>query len=222
MPLAAQAKLLRALQERSIYRVGGTRPIKVDARVLAASNADLNQAISAGRFRRDLFYRLDDFHICIPPLRQRPEDVMHLAKRFLRESCQELGKAEASFTAEAEHNLTGFEWPGNVRELRSVVRRGALLANGAVDAEHVRLRKEPRTQTFPRECDLAVLQEEKSMQDIVRDHTAKLERLVLEQTLRRCHGNKAEVARLLRMDYKTIHTKLKKYGISVENLNGDD
>ncbi len=135
MPLSAQAKVLRALQEKSFCRVGGTQPIKIDVRVLAAGNQDLEAAVAAGRFRADLFYRLNEFTLRIPPLRQRKEDILYLAKRFLDLTNQELKKAVLGFSEPAIQALLNYPWPGNVRQLRSTIRRAVLLA-GEVVAEH--------------------------------------------------------------------------------------
>ncbi|MBM3333905.1 sigma-54-dependent Fis family transcriptional regulator, partial [Candidatus Sumerlaeota bacterium] len=126
LPLSLQAKLLRFLQERHFYRVGGTSSIKADARILAATNHDLANA-PATVFRRDLYHRLGEYTICVTPLRDRKEDIIHLARRFLKQTNAELGKKVCDFSQEALDLLLAYNWPGNVRELRNVVRRGVLL-----------------------------------------------------------------------------------------------
>ena len=125
-PLLAQAKLLRALQEKVIYRVGGTQAISTDARVLAASNDDLQRMVETGSFRRDLYFRLNEFTIRIPPLRERKEDLPYLAKRFLDLTNAELSKAVDGFSRSALDVMLAYDWPGNVRQLRSIVRRAEL------------------------------------------------------------------------------------------------
>ncbi len=142
MPLTAQAKVLRALQEKSFCRVGGTQPIEIDVRVLAAGNQDLDAAVAAGRLRADLFYRLNEFTLRVPPLRQRKEDLLYLAKRFLDLTNQELKKTVAGFSEAAIRVLLNHPWPGNVRQLRSTIRRAVLLAGEVVTEEHLDILQE--------------------------------------------------------------------------------
>ncbi|WP_126444209.1 sigma-54-dependent transcriptional regulator [Sulfuricystis multivorans] len=137
MPLALQAKLLRVLQEREVERVGGKKPIPVDIRVLATSNRDMAAEVAAGRFREDLFYRLNVFPLAIPPLRERPADIVPLAEYFLALHGARLGR-RARLTADAAAKLAAYRWPGNVRELENVIQRALILAPGdRVEAEHL-------------------------------------------------------------------------------------
>ncbi|MCX7945890.1 MAG: sigma-54 dependent transcriptional regulator [Hydrogenophilus sp.] len=139
MPLSLQAKLLRVLQEREVERLGGKRPIAVDARVVATTNRDLAREVQEGRFRADLFYRLNVFPLTIPPLRARRGDIIPLARHFLGLYAREWGRAGATLTAEAETLLMRYGWPGNVRELSNVVQRALILSPGpVVTAETVR------------------------------------------------------------------------------------
>ena len=209
---SAQARLLRVLQERVIYRVGGTKPIPVDVRLVSASNRDLEDAVTKGTFREDLLYRLGDYRIALPPLRARTEDIMHIAQDFLAEANRELDKQVSTFSDEAAAALLAFRWPGNVRQLRSVVRRAVLVANHTIDIEHLAL---PETDSDRPESAVASLfHAGMSLKDIVHKRMADVERQVLFEALQRLHGNKAAVARLLQVDYKTVHTKLKTYGLS--------
>jgi len=135
LPMPLQAKLLRALQEREVERVGGTRPVPVDIRVVATSNRDMAAQVAEGSFREDLYYRLNVFPLAVPPLRERPEDVLVLAGEFLRRH-----DARAALAACARAALQGHHWPGNVRELANVMQRAAILAPGPeVRAEHLML-----------------------------------------------------------------------------------
>lgn len=214
---AAQARLLRVLQERVVYRVGSTRAIPVDVRLVSASNLDLAAAAAAGRFRDDLLYRLSDYDIHLPPLRERGEDILHIARQFLGEANRELDKAVASFTPAAAAALLDYPWPGNVRELRSVVRRAVLIAHHCIDAAHLGLPVAPAAITGAEaDCDSAagLIGRGLSLKEIVRRRTSAIERQVLAAALRQSEGNKAAVARLLQVDYKTVHTKLKSYGLS--------
>jgi DNA-binding NtrC family response regulator len=209
---SAQARLLRVLQERVIYRVGGTKPIPVDVRLVSASNRDLADAVTKGTFREDLLYRLCDYRIALPPLRARTDDIMHIAQDFLADANRELDKQVSKFSDEAAAALLAFRWPGNVRQLRSVVRRAVLIANHTIDVEHLAL---PETDSDRPESAVANLfHAGMSLKDIVHKRMADVERQVLFEALQRLHGNKAAVARLLQVDYKTVHTKLKTYGLS--------
>jgi DNA-binding NtrC family response regulator len=210
MPLGSQAKLLRALQERTVYRVGGTRPVKVDARVLVAASDDLEAATAKGAFRKDLFFRLNEFTILVPPLRQRKEDVVFLANQFLELTNRELGKTVRGLSDAAAERLLGFDWPGNVRQLRSTIRRAVLLADGVVGEEHLGLpgSSEPWVAEQPSAADECV-----PLRQLVRRAIIEVERNALLRTLRQTGWNKARAARLLQIDYKTMHNKLKEYGL---------
>ena len=130
LPVDAQVKLLRVLEERAIVRLGSTQPIKVDVRIIAATNRNLAEAVRDGSFREDLFYRLNVFPIVIPPLRERPEDIAGLAWEFATEFSCSLGKPIASISQESMRELQEYGWPGNVRELRNVILRAVILATG--------------------------------------------------------------------------------------------
>ncbi|WP_295389017.1 sigma-54 dependent transcriptional regulator [uncultured Thiodictyon sp.] len=211
----AQARLLRVLQERVIYRVGGTKPIAVDVRLISASNQDLTEAVNKGTFREDLLYRLCDYRIAIPPLRTREDDILHIAGQFLAEANRELGKQVGSFTAEAAAALLAYPWPGNVRQLRSVVRRAVLIASYAIDTHHLALPEGESERALPGTAasTSSLYQMGLSLKEIVRTRMADVERQVLFEALQRSRGNKAAVARMLQVDYKTVHTKLKTYGL---------
>ena len=221
MPLGSQAKLLRVLQEKKVYHVGGTKPVNVDVRLLVASNQDLHGLTLSGSFRRDLFFRLNEFTITVAPLRERKEDISYLARRFLDTTNMELGKNVKGFSEPAMEALIAYDWPGNVRQLRSVIRRAVLLADETITEKHLEMQKAPeaglsigtKVQGFPWNG--------LSLKEIVRRSTVAVEREVLLQALRSTGGNKAKAARLLKIDYKTIHTKVKKYGLALEGNEND-
>lgn len=148
LPLSMQAKLLRFLQEGEVQRLGSPDVIRVDARVIAATNANLDDRVNQKAFREDLYYRLSVFPIDLQPLRQRVEDIMPLARRFLREFCGEAGQAEKAISEAARETLERHAWPGNVRELRHVIERAFILSEGSetILQEHIRLRLRPRPQ----------------------------------------------------------------------------
>src|SRR5499433_764060 len=140
MSLTAQAKMLRVLQEREFLRLGGTRPIKVNVRVIAATNQDLRSAVAQGRFREDLYYRINVFDIRIPPLRERGHDILLLADGVLADFSRANGRPPMQLTSQAEDELLRYRWPGNVRELQNVLQRAAIICDGTViDAEHLSL-----------------------------------------------------------------------------------
>jgi two-component system nitrogen regulation response regulator GlnG len=222
MPLGSQAKLLRVLQEKKVYRVGGTKPIQVDVRLLVASNQDLHELALSGSFRRDLFYRLNEFTINIPPLRERKDDIPYLAKRFLDNANNELSKQVKGFSETALNTFFAYNWPGNVRELRSIIRRAALLADDLITEKHLELKQvevpgmafTPKVQGAP--------WKNLSLKEILQQSISTVEREVFTQVLKQTGGNKAKAARLLQVDYKTIHEKVKKLGIWIDKGNGTD
>lgn len=222
MPLNSQVKLLRAIQEKNFFRVGGKKPVTIEVRLLVATNQDLNAAVKAGRFGRDLFYRLNEFAMVIPPLRKRTEDIPYLANRFLEATNQELGKQVRGFSDSALSTLLTYRWPGNVRQLKSVVRRAVLKADDAIEREHLQFGDPVELSGETPALGNELLWEGQSLREIVRGSTMEIERRVLTQVLRKVGGNKAKAARLLQIDYKTIHSKVKQYGITLDREEADD
>jgi two-component system nitrogen regulation response regulator GlnG len=216
MPVGSQAKLLRVLQEKKVYHIGGTKPVKVDVRLVVASNRDLQALAASGCFRRDLFFRLNEFTITVPSLRERKEDIPYLAKRFLDTTNMELGKDVKGFSESALEALLAYDWPGNVRQLRSTIRRAVLLADERIAVRHLAMREAPQTGLPSDPKTEGVGWNGLSLKEIVRRSSTAVEREALTQALKHTGGNKARAARLLRIDYKTIHTKVKKYGIQTE------
>ena len=219
LPLPSQAKLLRALQDRTVCRLGGTAPTPIDVRLLVAANQDLQALVESGSIRRDLFFRLNEFTITVPPLRERKEDIPYLAKRFLDITNQELRKDVRKFSDAALELLFSYNWPGNVRQLRSIIRRAVLLADDLITEKHLDIKRvpvpglafTPKVQGAP--------WRELPLKEIVRRSVLSVEREVLAQALRYTRGNKAKAARLLQIDYKTMQTKVKQCGI--KNLGGE-
>jgi len=213
LPLSTQAKLLRALQERQVQPLGGTRPVRVDARIVAASNVPLEPEVRAGRFRQDVYYRLNEFGITLPPLRER-DDILHLANEFLCEGSTELGRPCRKISEAAAQILLRYHWPGNVRELRNVIRRAILLASDVIELEHLAVLPVDSTSTA---ADTALRGESapvgSSLREIAGGAAAYAEQQAIRRALQVTNGNKSEAARLLRTDYKTLHLKMKQYGI---------
>ncbi|HTY26444.1 MAG TPA: sigma-54 dependent transcriptional regulator [Desulfomonilaceae bacterium] len=219
MPLGSQIKILRATQERNFYRIGGRKPVTVDVRLLVATHEDLSAAVRAGTFSRDLFYRLSEFTIVIPPLRERKEDVIHLSNRFLQATNVELGKDVRGFSEAARQVLSNSNWPGNVRQLRSAVRSAVLRAEEWINPEHLVFEDstpdDPLVRLEASDLDLNGT----SLRELVRRKTTEVERQAISAALRKTGGNKAKAARLLQIDYTTMHAKLKQYGIKIDTAD---
>ena len=202
MSLPAQAKFLRVLQEREFQRVGGTRTLTADVRVIAATNCDLPRAIERGTFREDLYYRLQVFEIRMPPLRERPEDILPLSEAFLADLSRSFVRSPAGVSREARERLMTYSWPGNVRELRNVLERAAIICEGGlITAEHLafptpRAAPTPEAAAAPPETDL---------------HRA--ERAMVEKALKDARYNKAKAARALGLTRTQLYVRLRRHGL---------
>jgi two-component system response regulator AtoC len=204
MPYPLQAKLLRVLQEGVVEPVGSNQRIPVDVRVVSSTHRDLEAAIREGRFREDLYYRLNVFRIELPPLRERPEDVALLARSFLAKFCRELGRPIPALSDEAVRLLEGHRWPGNVRELRNLMERAAVLADGpTIDAAFFRrlLPASERNETGELPVGLPLK---------LKEAVESFERRLIERALEATGDNKARAARLLGVSERTLWNKLKK------------
>jgi DNA-binding NtrC family response regulator len=208
LPLTTQATLLRVLQDRQVRPLGAAQAAPVDVRIIAASNVDLLAAAGRGRFRDDLYYRLSEFTITLPPLRERPEDVPHLVRRCLGEAAMDLRRPVYGISAAAMELLQRHQWPGNVRELRNVVRQAVLRSAGTILPEHLSL--PTATRTSPPAFGTAAM----SLRELAHLASADVEQRAIREALRSAGGNKRQAAKALRTDYKTLHTKMKEYGIS--------
>ncbi len=203
MPLSMQAKLLRVLQEREITRVGGEKVIKVDVRVITATNKNLADMIKNGLFREDLYYRLNVVSLDIPPLRERRQDIPLLAQHFLEIFKNKNRKNIKGYTPKAMDYFIRYEWPGNVRELMNVVERGVILARSEyLDEQDIPFIPEPSVQT---DDVLSGLNESITLD--------RIEKNAILKTLESAQGNKSEAARRLGITRRTLHKKLKKYGV---------
>jgi DNA-binding NtrC family response regulator len=222
MPLGSQAKLLRVLQEKKIYRVGGVKPVDVNIRLIVAANRDLQELATSGSFRHDLFFRLNEFTIRIPPLRERKEDIPYLAKRFMDITNRELNKNVKGFSESALEALFAYNWPGNVRQFRSVIRRAVLLADEMIDERHLDLKNASVPGLAFTSKARGMPWKGLSLKEIVRSSTIAVEREVLLEVLKLTGGNKAKAARMLQIDYKTIHTKLKQLGMLTDGGENDE
>src|SRR5829696_2556926 len=213
MDVRLQAKLLRALQERVIDRVGGAQPVRVDVRILATSNRNLAEEVRAGRFREDLFYRLNVVHLKIPPLRERPADVLELASYFGRKYADLNGVPQRSLTLEAKRLMTRSSWRGNVRELENAMHRAVLLATGPeIDVDAIRT---PEGEALgPAASDpatRAARTAEAVTRALVGRTVAQVEQDLILDTLDHCLGNRTHAAKILGISIRTLRNKLGEY-----------
>ena len=203
LPYEVQMQLLRALQEQKVRPVGSATDVQVDVRILAATNENLEQAIEEGRFRQDLFHRINEFAIEVPPLRDRLEDFDELTVFFIRQANEELGKNVKGITPEAAERLKEQRWNGNLRELRNVVRRCVLFADGEnIDLDDLPVFVQPLRKVVTEPEDDWALRP---------DH----EKEQIEAALRKARGNKTVAAKLLQIDRKTLYNKMHLYGIEL-------
>jgi len=201
---AIQVKLLRFLQERSFERVGGNDTVKVDVRIIAATNRDLAAEVAAGKFREDLFYRLNVVNIDMPPLRARPSDLLPLANHFLARFAKENGKHIEGFADDAIARITGYRWPGNIRELENVIERSVVLCDGPrMTAKHLPAGMAPVTKGAIR---------------IPGSTLDEVERHVILATLEACGGKTAAAAQMLDISVRKIQYKLHEYGVVLNRV----
>ena len=207
--LSTQVKLLRVLQEREFERVGGTETIKVNVRLLAATNKDMEQAIADGRFREDLYYRLNVFTIFVPPLRDRKADLLLLADHFLEKFSREHGKTIKRISTPAIDMLASYHWPGNVREMENALERSVLMCEGQViHAHHL----PPSLQTAEASGTVTRV----SLADAV----VAYEKDLIQDALKTTRGNRAKAARLLDATERILNYKIKKYAVDVRRFKG--
>jgi len=209
-----QAKFLRVLEQREFQRVGGNRTIKADVRVIAATNRDLDLAIERETFREDLYYRLNVFQIHIPPLRERPEDILPLAEAFLEDLGKTIGRPAAGISRDAREWLLAYPWPGNVRELRNAIERAILLCDGGLITHDHLPATAARAHANPPPS-----AEGNGSSNIVAFHAAgamnigSVERGLVERALEESRGNKSRAARILGLTRAQLYTRIEKYGI---------
>jgi transcriptional regulator with GAF, ATPase, and Fis domain len=212
MSLPAQAKLLRVLQEKEFQRLGGTRVLTANVRVVAATNRDLRAAVEDRSFREDLYYRLHVFEIRLPPLRERPEDILPLSEEFLAEIGRGFGRPPAGISREARERLLQYPWPGNVRELRNTLERAAILCEGGlITGEHLSLAG-PRAPSRR----VHVATHSGGVPD-TRFRTAAdlkaMERGMVEMALQEARYNKSDAARVLGLTRKQLYGRLRRFGL---------
>jgi len=208
MAPATQAKVLRVIENRELSRVGGTKPLQVDVRIIAATNKDLAEAVRRKEFREDLYHRLNVFPVVLPPLRERASDIPLLVEHFLKEIRETLQKPVSGITAEAMERLMAYSWPGNVRELRNCLERAAIMAEGdVIQAEDLplalHLPTEPRSPVKGGTLD---------------ERLAEVERQWIVEALKETHGVQAQAAKRFGISERSLWYRVKKYGVDPEQL----
>jgi len=207
MDLALQAKILRVIQEQVIERVGGGRPIKIDVRIVAATNKDIEKAVAAKQFREDLFYRLNVFPMTIPPLRERREDIPLLVQRFLVKYAAEVRKGQMTVSDEAMDILSKFPWKGNVRELENVIERAVIYAEGGtIRPQDLGFKESSITEALAENVPM-----DGPLQAVAEAATRIAESRRILLALKQTGGNKTRAAEVLQVSYKTLLTKIKEY-----------
>jgi DNA-binding NtrC family response regulator len=216
LPTSLQAKLLRVLESREVRPIGGARATPIDVRFIAATHDDLQARARDGGFRADLYFRLAQYTIAVPPLRARREDIPYLAQRFLDEASVELRRPVLQLAPAALDQLQRGDWPGNVRELRNVIRQAVLRSNGMVISPsdlHALLSTSPSPSTVPVRAG-----QTPSLREVSAAASRSAERQAICDVLRATNGNKSRAARALQTDYKTLHVKMRQLGIRARDF----
>ena len=206
LPLHLQVKLLRFIQEKSYRMVGGTADVPADIRLIAASNKDVEGEVKAGRFREDLFYRLNIVPIKLPPLREREGDIPLLVNHFVARYAKKFGKQIKRVDAGAMERLVNYPWPGNVRELENVIERGVILADAdTIKPENLPFLYEKASTLIPQPSVPSDLSIKKAEEDI--------EKILIKKALDMTNGNKTKAAKLLEISHRALLYKIKEYGL---------
>jgi DNA-binding NtrC family response regulator len=214
LPLALQAKILRALEERRFERVGGTALVTVDVRLVAATNRGLRAAVAARRFREDLYFRLSVFPITVPPLRDRGNDIPLLARYFVDRFCRDLKKKSLALSPAALDALQAYRWPGNVRELQNCIERAVILTEGdSILPRHLNLSFVTASPVEEVPNPWSQVDLTGTLGDVTKRAIAEVERLKIRDVMREAEGNKGRAAELLQISYKNLLAKLKEHAI---------
>jgi len=216
LPRDMQVKLLHVLQNQEFERVGGLKTIKIDVRIIAATNKNLQQEVREGHFREDLFYRLNVFPIHLPPLRERQDDILPLMDYFLERNSQKLGKTIQTVTDEVKELFRQYPWPGNIRELDNMIERLILMAkDNRIDIEDIPDEMRYFVEIAPLALEVLT---EKPLKDLVKDHTEDVEKQLIIKVLEECGQNVTKTAQQLGCSRKGLQLKMIKYGLRREAL----
>ncbi|MDP8268595.1 MAG: sigma-54 dependent transcriptional regulator [Candidatus Tenebribacter davisii] len=218
LPPSAQAKILRVIQEKKITKIGSTKPINIDVRIIVATNLNIVQAVHEHKFRDDLFHRLNEFTISLPTLNERKEDIPIIAEQFLNEANIKLNKQIKGFLPEAIRTLEEYSWPGNVRELKHVIKKAVLLeetdhiTERSLDLEFGQIQTNPFKESLDKYYNM-IISEGASLSDITAIVNAEMERILIKRILVEAKYNKSKTAKTLGIDRNTLYSKLKSLGM---------
>ncbi|MBT4575437.1 MAG: sigma-54-dependent Fis family transcriptional regulator, partial [Candidatus Cloacimonetes bacterium] len=218
LPPSAQAKILRVIQEKMITKVGGTKPINIDVRIIVATNLDMIKAVQEHHFRDDLFHRLNEFSLTLPTLKERKDDIPIIAEQFLKESNIDLEKNILGFSPEAMSILESYPWPGNVRELKHVIKKAVLLEEtdhitpNALDLEFGKAPRSPFKESLDKYYEM-IIKKGSTISEVTAIVSAEMERVLIKRILVEAKYNKSKAARILGIDRNTLYSKLKGLGI---------
>jgi DNA-binding NtrC family response regulator len=213
MDAKLQAKLLRVIQEREVDRVGSNKPVSVNVRILATTNRDLEEEIRLGRFRQDLYFRLNVVCLHLPPLRERPADILVLARHFAQRFATENNLSSLRMSADAERAIAAHPWPGNVRELENTMHRAVLLSDGdKIDAEALSFNGGQNTAASQPNIDDDAMNDSLETASFIGRTVADVERELIIDTLQHCYGNRTHAAGILGISIRTLRNKLRQYG----------
>lgn len=208
-----QKKLLRVLQEKEVRKVGSLKKDQLNIRIICASNENIQELVDSGKFRKDLFFRLNEFSIFVPPLRDRKEDIPILIQRFLKEIANQLNSPLKNITKDAIEILCNYNWPGNVRELKNSLKKAFVISDKEIKPEHFEYyfqKYSPETNSF---LFYDINGNDFDFKEIIKRYSEKIEKEIVQETLNKFKGNKSKVAKFLKIDYKTLLKKVSEYGI---------
>ena len=216
-----QKKLLRVLQEKEVQKIGSAKKEHLNIRIISASNENIMEMVNQGKFRKDLYFRLNEFNITIPPLRDRKEDIPLLVQRFLREISNQLQSEIKSISKEAMVLLYNYHWPGNVRELKNSLKRASVISDSEIMPDHFDLMEDlkPFSKNFLENDRVDMIEinidNEKSLdlKKIIKEQSGKIEKQIIQKALAKFNGNKSKTSKFLDIDYKTVLQKIQNYGI---------
>ncbi len=226
LPVPLQAKLLRVLQERRMERVGGRKTIKLDVRVISATNVNIEKSLLSGEFRQDLYYRLNEISISLPPLRARDGDICRLSRHFVRKHSAQFGKKAPGISDAAMKLMEGYRWPGNVRELENAIKAAVVMAGDTVSPAHlppeiqssasivhVHVKPHEDEDRFQIEVEIGLNASEIDLKAVGAEAAERAERSLLSALVQRCHVSRSQMAKMLNVDPKTLRAKMRKFGI---------
>ena len=216
LPLDVQPKLLRFLEQGEIMPIGDTQPQRVDVRVLAATNADLEQRVAEGKFREDLYYRLSVIRIHVPPLRERREEIPHLSTFFLREAVERLGKPDVHLSSETLDVFSQYWWPGNVRQLRNEIQRAVAMSAPGGTIEPAHLSPDIGATRLPAAASASAARHATRQAPNLASAVEQVERDLIQAALDRAGGNISETARALGLTRRGLYLKIRRLGLGVQ------